>query len=257
MTVALYLVCAVFGLVIGSFLNVVIYRVPRKLSIISPPSACPNCQNPIRGFDNIPVVSWLILRGKCRHCRAPISMRYPAVELAAAVLFVGVEARLGHSWAVPAFCALFGGALALALIDAEHLRLPKNTVWVHLSIVAIGLVAASAQQDDWRRLYIGVCCALVWSGMFLVINVISPRLLGFGDVRFALVLGLALGWLAWGYAVLGFLFANFIGLVSAMVLIATKKITAKTPVPYGVFLALGTAVAFYFGQPLLAPLHII
>ena len=106
--------CAVLGLAVGSFLNVVIYRVPMNESVVSPRSACPSCGAPIRERDNIPVVSWLVLRGRCRDCHAPISARYPLVELACGALFAGTAARFGLQWDLPAFLVLFAGLLALS-----------------------------------------------------------------------------------------------------------------------------------------------
>src|ERR1700719_403726 len=122
MLAALIVGCSLLGLAIGSFLNVVVYRVPRGLSVVSPPSACPVCHQAIAGYDNIPVLSYLALRGKCRSCAAPISTRYPMVELATAALFAGAAARLGYSATLVSVLALFAGLLALALIDLEHLK---------------------------------------------------------------------------------------------------------------------------------------
>ena len=137
-------VCALLGLAVGSFLNVVIYRVPRHESIVSPRSACPTCAVPILRRDNIPVVSWLILKGRCRNCHSRISARYPLVELAGAALFAGATARFGYRWDLPAFLVLLGGLLALACIDLEHLLLPKRIVYPILGTVAALLVMASA-----------------------------------------------------------------------------------------------------------------
>ncbi len=137
-------VCALFGLAIGSFLNVVIYRVPRKESVVSPPSACPSCQTPISARDNIPVISWVLLRGRCRHCQAPISWQYPAVELATAALFAGTAARFGYAWELPAYLVLFAGLLALSWIDVEKLLLPKAIVRPLLVLVAELFLVASA-----------------------------------------------------------------------------------------------------------------
>src|SRR5580693_1057551 len=109
--------CALLGLAVGSFLNVVIYRVPQGLSIVSPRSACPACGAPIRERDNIPVFSWVLLRGRCRDCQAPISGRYPLVELTCAALFAGTAARFGFRWDLPAYLVLFAGLLALSYID--------------------------------------------------------------------------------------------------------------------------------------------
>ncbi len=249
-------VCAAFGLAIGSFLNVVIYRVPLGLSVVKPPSACPNCYREIRPYDNIPVLSWLILRGRCRDCSTPISIRYPLVEAACAVLFAAVAWHLGVNWSVPAYCALMAGLLALALIDLDHLRLPKTLVWIHLATVGALLVVPTAIYEQWHALLIAVICSIGWALMFFVINFVSPRLLGFGDVRFSLVLGLALGYLGVSYAALGFMLSNVIGLTSTLILVGTKRIKMNQPVAYGVFLAIGTVVAFFAGATILAPFHL-
>jgi leader peptidase (prepilin peptidase)/N-methyltransferase len=247
--------CTVLGLVVGSFLNVVIYRVPRKESIVSPGSACPICATPILGRDNIPVVSWLLLGGKCRTCKSAISPRYLLVELTCAALFAGAAARLGYQWDLPAMIILLGGLLALACIDLEHLRLPKSIVFVLLAKLSVLLVLAAGLSHQWHRLLIAVLCAVGWFVVFFVLNFVSPRLLGLGDVRLSLVLGLGLGWLGVGYVLLGFFAANLIGAAIGVWLIATKKIRRDQPIPYGVFLALGTALAIYAGPELLAPFH--
>jgi leader peptidase (prepilin peptidase) / N-methyltransferase len=250
LTAAVYGACAFFGLAIGSFLNVVIYRVPQKLSIVAPPSACPNCHALIRPWDNVPVLSWLWLRGRCRSCHEPISIRYPLVELTTAGLFVATAWRLGHTWELPAFCALLAGLLALAIIDAETLTLPRSVVWVHLGAVAVLLTTASAITGQWRDLVVGALCGLAWSGLYFLMHTYSPRSIGFGDVRFALVLGLSLGYLNLAYPGLAFLVANLLGLVVTLALISIRRLKRDQPVPYGVFLAVGTAVVLYFGRAL-------
>jgi leader peptidase (prepilin peptidase)/N-methyltransferase len=245
--------CAVFGLIVGSFLNVVIYRVPRKESVVSPRSACPTCGVPISARDNVPIFSWLFLRGKCRNCHSPISVRYPLVEAATAGLFAGVAARIGFSWSLPAFLVVAAGLLALACTDFEHLVLPKRIVYPVLALVGILLIVAAAITHHWHNLLIAVLCAIVWFVIFFVMNAISPRALGFGDVRLAPVLGLALGWLGIRYALLGFFAANLIGAILGLSLIATKRMKRQQQIPYGVFLAMGTMLAIFAGPELLRP----
>jgi leader peptidase (prepilin peptidase)/N-methyltransferase len=245
--------CAVLGLAVGSFLNVVIYRVPRNESIISPRSSCPSCGVPIRERDNIPVVSWLMLHGRCRDCGTPISVRYPLVELACAGLFAGTAARFGRQWDLPAYLVLFAGLLALSCIDMERLLLPKKIVYPLTALVAALLLLAAAATGKWHDYLIGVACAAGWFAVFFAMNLMSPRILGFGDVRLSFVLGLALGWLGVGYVLLGFFAANVIGAVIGIALIATKRMDRANPVPYGVFLALGCALAVFAGPELLRP----
>lgn len=253
MLTILIVVCFLFGLAIGSFLNVVIYRVPRKESIVSPRSACPKCGTPIRERDNIPVISWLILRGKCRACREPISVRYPLIELACAALFAGAAARLGYNWDLPMFLIFLASLLALSAIDVELLILPKSIIYPSLIATGVLLLLAAGVTDQWHRLLIAALCAIGWFIFFFVINFASPRALGFGDVRLAPLLGLGLGWLGIRYVFLGFFVANLVGAVIGVALIAAKKMSREQPIPYGVFLAIGAGIALYAGPEILAP----
>ena len=246
-------ICALFGLAVGSFLNVVIYRVPRNESIVSPRSKCPTCSMPIRERDNIPVISWLLLRGHCRNCHSPISARYPLVELAGAALFAGVAARFGYNWALPAFLVLLASLLALSWVDIELLLLPKKIVYPTLLLVGGLLLLAAAITGEWHRLLVAAICAVAWFLLFIAMNYASPKILGFGDVRLAPVLGLALGWLGWRYVVLGFFSANLIGAILGIILIATKRMRRDQQIPYGIFLALGAALAIFAGPEILDP----
>ncbi len=160
--VAVTFVASLFGLIIGSFLNVVVYRVPRGLSVVQPGSFCPGCGTPIRSADNVPVVSWLVLRAKCRHCGEPISPRYPAVELLTGTVFGVVAWALGAHWAVPGMCALCATALTLAAVELDGLSPPAPVSMIGTGIGAALLgVAAVADRRWWHLggLLIGITAA--------------------------------------------------------------------------------------------------
>jgi leader peptidase (prepilin peptidase)/N-methyltransferase len=234
---------AVYGVVIGSFLNVVIHRVPLGQSVVRPPSACPGCGQQILSRDNIPVLSWIALRGKCRNCAMAISARYPLVEVLTGVVFVAVGLRIGWSWTLPAEVVLMGGLVALAFIDFDHMRLPKVIVYPLGGAVASLLLLATAVQASWGRLGVATVCGLAEFALLFTINLVSPRSLGFGDVRLAPVIGLGLGWLGWRYAFWAFFLANLVGAVVGVTLMIAKKAGRRTAIPFGVFLAVGAFMA--------------
>jgi leader peptidase (prepilin peptidase)/N-methyltransferase len=248
-------ISGIYGLVIGSFLNVVIWRVPRKESIVTPPSHCPGCDAKIANRDNIPVVSWLMLRGRCRSCGTSISARYPLIEILTALLFAAVGARFAHSWALPAFLVLAGALVALSIIDLEHFVLPNRIIYPVDAALLVLLAGASALEHDWGafgRALVGGAAAFA---VFFVIHLVSPRGMGFGDVRLSFLLGLALGWLGWG-EVAGGLFAGFLyGAVIGVGLIAVKVKGRKQQIPFGPFLALGAMTFVLFGGPVLDWYH--
>ncbi len=256
MFVALVVGLGLFGLIFGSFLNVVIYRVPRGESIVAPRSRCPSCGTTLGALDNIPVVSYVVLRGRCRTCQAPISAQYPIVELSTAALFGGTAARFGSSWALPAYVVLAAGLLVLAAIDLEQGKLPKQIVYLVTALVGALLLLASGETGDWRRLVIAACAGAAWFGLFFAINAVNPRWLGFGDVRLAFCLGLSLGWLGVGYVFVGFLLASLVGTVIGIGLIVMKGAGLTTQVPFGPFLAIGTEMAVFAGSLILRPFHV-
>jgi leader peptidase (prepilin peptidase)/N-methyltransferase len=241
------------GLAIGSFLNVVVYRVPLHKSIVSPRSSCPTCAVPILERDNIPVVSWLILKGRCRSCHVKISARYPLVELACAALFAGAAARFGFDWYLPVSLVLLATLLALSCIDLEHLLLPKSIIYISLLAMLVLLILDASITHSWHRFLIAGICAAAWFFVFFSINAASPRALGFGDVRLSLILGLGLGWLGIRYVLLGFFASNLLGAIVGLLLIAAKKTTRDQPIPYGVYLSLGTTLALFAGAEILVP----
>jgi leader peptidase (prepilin peptidase)/N-methyltransferase len=244
---------AVLGLLVGSFLNVVIYRVPAGQSVISPPSACPGCGQRIAARDNIPVVSWLILRGRCRACGTAISARYPLVEALTAGLWVLVAVRFGWSWTLPAMLVFVSGLVALSFIDLDHYLLPRSVLYPVAAMVAGLLVVAAAVEGTWHRLLVAALCGVVEFAVLLVIHLVSPRSMGFGDVRFVGLIGLALGWLGWWYAFFGFIAANLIGAAFGVALIALHRADRRTRIPFGVFLSIGAVLAIALAGTLTLP----
>lgn len=244
----------VLGLAIGSFLNVVIYRVPHGGSLIAPASHCPHCQAAVRNRHNIPVLGWLVLRGRCADCAAPISARYPLVELLTGVAFVGVAWRL-HSLdrlaGLPAWLYFIAMAIALAAIDLDCHRLPDGIVLPSYPVLALLLaVPALWQHDYWSLLRTAIGCAVLY-GSYLALALAYPQGMGFGDVKLAGLIGAVLGWLGYSALLVGAFGAFLLGGVAAFAVIASRRGTGKTPLPFGPFMLTGAAVALYFAQPIL------
>src|SRR5262245_25632662 len=250
MTALVAAISGLYGLVIGSFLNVVIWRVPRHGALVRPPSHCPKCETNLAVRDNIPVVSWLMLRGRCRYCDTAISPRYPAIELLTGVLFAAVGARFSHSWALPAYLVLTAALIALSFIDLEHYILPNRILYPTDVAMIVLLAGASALEHDWGAYGRAAIAGVVAFAIFYVIHFVSPRGMGFGDVRLSFLLGFSLGWLGWG-EVFGGLFAGFLyGAVVGVLLIALKLRSRKQRIPFGPFLAAGAMTFVLFGGPL-------
>ncbi|WP_426592049.1 prepilin peptidase [Cellulomonas sp. McL0617] len=252
MTGILVVLAGVVGLVIGSFLNVVVWRVPRGESVVHPPSACPRCGHAIRSRDNVPVVSWLVLRGRCRDCGNPISARYPLVEAGTGVLFALTAWFTGPSWVLPALLYLAAISVALALIDLETHRLPDAIVLPSYGVALALLALASwnpGGEADWtalgRALIGGVAMFLVY---FLLV-LVYPRGMGFGDVKLAGVLGLYLGWFGWGALAIGWFSAFLLGGIFSLALVVLGRAGRKSGIPFGPWMLLGAAVGIVAGEP--------
>jgi leader peptidase (prepilin peptidase)/N-methyltransferase len=260
-TALLAVFCGALGLVIGSFLNVVVWRVPRNQSIVRPRSHCPSCQADIRPRDELPVVSWLLLRGRCRDCSSPISVRYPLVELLTGALFAGLAVRFAHAPArLPAYLYLAAVGIALALIDLDVKRLPNSLTLPSYAVGLVLLVLAVAfgSVDGWSALGRALAgLAAMYAFYFLLWFVTGGRGMGFGDVKLAGVLGLYLGFLGWGSWAVG-LFAGFLvgGVVSVGLVIAGQA-GRKTRVPYGPFMLTGAMVAIFAGAAIANSYHSI
>lgn len=243
--------CGVVGLAIGSFLNVVIWRVPRRESLVRPPSHCPSCGTRIRTLDNIPVASWVALRGRCRTCGERISVRYPLVELGTGILFASVAWKLEAAWALPGFLLLSATLVAVALIDLEHYIVP-NRILIAVVPPAVALLAVAGWLDDaWDDFGRSLLGAVAAFGGLLVVHLIQPRGMGMGDVKLAFLLGLFLGWFGWGHVLLGLFLGFLLGAVVGVILIATGVRSRKEAVPFAPFLAVGTVLTVLWGSPIL------
>lgn len=244
-----------FGAIIGSFLNVVIWRVPRGESVVRPASACPACGAPIRPWDNVPVISWLILGGRCRDCRARISLRYPTVELATALVFVAVVLRF-HAEptvaAVPAYLYLGAVGLALTLIDIDTHRLPNSLVLPSYGVLALLLTGASWATGDFGALLRAVVGGCALYAFYFLPNLIKPGAMGFGDVKLAGLLGAALAWIGWGSFAVGAFAAFLLGGGYAIALMVSRRARRGSRLPFGPWMVLGAAIGVGWGESLWA-----
>lgn len=247
---------AVFGLLIGSFLNVVIYRVPNRITLMGR-SYCPRCNHQIRAIDNIPVISWLILlRGKCRDCSEPISPRYPLVEAANALAWIGLTNWLGiENPLLPLYLILASVSIALAMIDFDTLTLPNRITYPTFLLTLGYLTAVSALApagpDQWTNLLHALTGAAIYLVLFFALWFVTRgRGLGFGDVKLAPTLGLMVGWFSVGATAVGILSAFIIGAIPGAVLLWLGKKKRDQQVPFGPMLIAGAWVAVLWGPAL-------
>ncbi|MBH0053268.1 prepilin peptidase [Salinibacterium sp. SWN139] len=250
-TLLLVVFTVLLGLAVGSFLNVVVWRIPRGEKISSPPSACPKCEHSIRWHDNIPVFGWLLLRGKCRDCGEPIAARYPLVEAVTAVAFGVIAAVIGADttlvWALPAFLYLAAVSIALTLIDLDTQTLPNAVVLPSIVVGAALLALASAGTGNWGALVGALAGGAALFAFYLIVALISPRGMGMGDVKLAPVLGLYLGWLGWGVLAVGAFAAFLFGGLFAVVLLLIKRARRRTAIPFGPWMIAGAWLGIAFG----------
>lgn len=245
----LVVVAGVLGLMVGSFLNVVIWRVPRGESVVAPPSHCPGCDIRIAERDNIPVVSWLLLHGKCRHCQQPIAARYPAVEILTASLFAAVAARIELNVALIGFLYFTAVAVALAFIDYDTKRLP-NAITYPAYVVGPAVLAVDALvSGSWTPFVRSMIGMVALFAFYLLLVVVYPAGMGGGDVKLAGIIGLFLGWLGYGALVVGAFLGFLLGGLWGVALIVLRRGGRKTAVPYGPFMLLGAMIAIFVGQP--------
>lgn len=262
-------VVGVFGALIGSFLNVVIHRVPREESIAFPASHCPSCGTAIRPYDNIPVVSWAVLRGRCRSCRTPISARYPAVELLTAVLFALTFwfHSGGLTLSLPFDLAFVAAILALIFIDAEHMLLPNVITYPGFALALVaravvpnlyGVTSLGGTQTQLRPWLVSLggalLGALVGGGFLWLVGFIWERwrgveAMGLGDVKMMFMVGAFLGWpLTLLTIFVGVLTGSFAGVA---VMMRSKERDMQMMLPFGIFLGAGALVSLFFGATII------
>ena len=269
------LLVASLGAIIGSFLNVVIHRLPREESIVFPNSRCPSCATAIKAYDNIPVISWIVLRGRCRSCSSPISARYPGVELLTALIFGAVFLRDGISFALPFDLIFVTMLIALIFIDAEHMILPDaitypGMVFAILARLAIPYLTGTPYFDDLGPLLLGtfpgwpiwavsligaILGALAGGGLLWLIGFVWERLrgveaMGLGDVKMMLMVGAFLGWRLT-------LLTLFLGVISGsitgvLLMLKRRERNLQMLLPFGIFLGIGAIIALLVGKYLIA-----
>lgn len=242
------LLAGLIGLCIGSFLNVVIYRLPRGQSLVTPPSRCRNCNYLLRWYDNVPVLSWLFLRARCRNCGTPVSWQYPVVELVTAALFVLVV------WLTPLGPLVFSRLLLVSIlvalfgIDLEHQILPNS---ITLPGILIGVMFSAIAPPGIRDSLIG---AVLGGGILYAIAGgyylwRREEGMGMGDVKMLAMIGAFLGWKA---VMVTLVLSSFSGAIIGLLLMALQRGTMKFALPFGTFLAIGAVVAMLIGDPLVA-----
>lgn len=254
----------VFGLVIGSFLNVVVYRVPAGISLLRP-SQCPTCDAPVKPWQNVPIVSWLVLRGRCASCGAAISPRYPIVELATGLAFVAVVLacldagtfglQLAQEPVVVALVAiaylyLASISIALTLIDLDTHRLPNSIVLPAYLVLGALLTAACLFGAPWEALLRAAIGGAALYAFYFILRFARPGGMGGGDVKLAGVLGIALGWVGWGALVVGAFAAFVLGGLFGLALMLARRAGRKTAIPFGPWMIAGAWVGIFAGEQL-------
>jgi len=243
-----YIIVFILGSVIGSFLNVCVYRMPRNLSIISPSSRCPSCNTPIKPYDNIPILSYLLLGGKCRVCKTRISFRYPLVEFLNAVLYVLVLWRFGAVWSTVIYFIFCSALIVITFIDLDYQIIPDT---ITLPGMVIGFVAGSLLMPDpfMRYSRLGFLSSIIGflagGGLYYAIAILSKGGMGGGDIKMMAMVGALTGWKS---VILTTFLGSFTGAILGIFLMIFKGKGRKTKIPFGPFLALGALITLFFGQ---------
>ena len=247
-----------FGSSIGSFLNVVIYRLPAGVSLIHPPSRCPRCLHRLKPYDNVPVLGWLLLRGRCRHRQTTISPRYPLIEAATGLLFVG--AWWGFGWSLPTLghWVFFSWLIALSFIDLDTMTLPnpltQSGVVLGLGFqMAMGWLETGQASGMAAGLMGGIGGAVLGVWLFTLVSLLGTiafgqTAMGGGDAKLAAMMG---AWMGWSHLLLASLVACGLGALVGGGAIALRLISRRQPIPFGPFLALAAILTVFWGDPLI------
>lgn len=255
------ILAALFGLVIGSFLNVVVYRVPAGIPLTRE-SRCPGCDSPVRPWQNVPVLSWLALRGRCASCGTPISARYPLVEAVTALAFVAVvwsalsvgtittAMPLPSVLVIVAYLYFAAISIALTLIDLDTRRLPNAIVLPSYLVAGVLFAVASLVDGGWEPLLrAGVGMGVLYL-FYALLRLVKPGAMGGGDVKLAGVIGLYLGWIGWPALIVGGFSAFLLGGLFGVVLLVTRRAQRSTAIPFGPWMIFGAWVGIFAGEAL-------
>lgn len=240
------LIFFIFGLIIGSFLNVCIYRIPRQISIIKPFSFCPSCKNSINAYHNIPILSYIFLKGKCVHCGAKISLRYPFVEFINGLLYVFAFLQFGLTSALPFVFILISALIVISFIDIDYQIIPDT---VSIPLIFVGLSLSFFNHGSIglsKNIYDSLFGILVGGGSLLLISILSRGGMGGGDIKLNSAIGAFLGWKS-------VLLTIFIGsLIGSIVGIVVLKKTGNRKIPFGPFLAIGAIISLFIGEKIIS-----
>jgi leader peptidase (prepilin peptidase)/N-methyltransferase len=241
-----------FGLIIGSFLNVCIYRLPRNLSIVKPPSSCPKCDTKIRPWDNIPVLSYILLMGRCRSCGEKISIRYPLVEILNSILYFLAYIHFDFGWHLPFIFAFLSALIVITFIDIDYQIIPDL---ITIPGIGIGLIAGTFFMPDplsieftsigFKNSFIGL---LAGGGIFYLIAIVSRGGMGGGDIKMMAMIGAFLGWKS---VLLTTFIGSLLGSIFGIFFMIFKKTGRKTKIAFGPFLALGAIITLFKGKEIL------
>lgn len=246
-------VAGLLGLAAGSFVTVLVARVPDRQHVLKPLARCPRCQRRLHAYELVPVVSWVASGGRCRGCGRAIGPRYVVLEVVTAAAFAALGARFGPTPVLVAYLYLAAVSVALAAVDIEHRRLPNlltlPSYLVGLVLLALATLITGSGLAHLVFALVGMAC--MWA-VYAVLFLISPASMGWGDVKLAGVLGLYLGWLGAGVWTVGIIAAFVLGGAYGLALIAVRKATRKTAIPFGPFMIIGALLAVLAGRPIAA-----